>query len=443
MKITVIGTGYVGLVTGTCLARYGNEVACVDVDEARVATLRRGEVPFYEPGLAEMMRRNMGEGRLSFGRDTARSLDGARACFITVGTPQGPDGSADLSFVEGAARSIGRAMSGGLLVAVKSTVPVGTNAQVASWIREELAARSASHELVMASNPEFLREGAALRDFLEPERVIVGTSSSEAEAVMRQIYSFLDPSKIVVMGPASAEMAKYASNAMLATRISFMNEIAQICERVGADVGHVRRAMGMDGRIGPKFLNAGCGYGGSCFPKDVRALRELARALGCEARIMEAVDRVNERAKGLLFEKLSHHMGDVRGKVVAVWGLSFKPKTSDVREAPAQALIRELLDAGASVRATDPRAIEETRAALGDHDGLTWVQDHWEAATGADALALVTEWDIYRQPDLARLKAIMRRALIVDGRDIWDPEDMRLHGFDYISVGRPDVLAAG
>lgn len=442
MKLVVIGTGYVGLVTGTCLARYGSEVVCVDVDPKRLETLRRGEVPFFEPGLGETMNRNMREGRLSFTSDAAEALRGADVCFITVGTPQALDGSADLSYIESAARDIGRGMSGDLLAVVKSTVPVGTNQRVRGWIAEELARRGAGHALRMASNPEFLREGAALRDFLEPDRVIIGTDSPEGEALLTQLYSFLEPGRLLVMDVPSAEMAKYAANAMLATRISFMNEMAEICARVGADVESVRQGMGRDGRIGPKFLNAGCGYGGACFPKDVRALRDFARAAGCEPKILAAVDQVNEHAKGVILRKLRASLGDLSGKVVALWGLAFKPKTSDTREAPAQVLIRGLLEAGGRVRATDPRAMEETRAVLGDPEGLSYVGDPYEAAAGADALALITEWDIYRQPDLPRLKELMRRPLIVDGRNLYSPEDMRRHGFDYLSVGRPDVLAA-
>ena len=442
MKLAVIGTGYVGLVTGTCLARYGSTVACVDTNGERVAALRGGRVPFYEPGLDEMMARNAAEGRLSFTTEAAEALEGADVCFITVGTPSAPDGSADLSFVEGAARSVGRGMSGGLLTVVKSTVPVGTNARVRDWIREELEARGARHALNMASNPEFLREGAALRDFVEPDRVVLGADSPEAAETLRRIYSFLEPSKLLFMDIASAEMAKYAANAMLATRISFMNEMACICSRVGADVESVRQAMGRDDRIGSKFLRAGCGYGGSCFPKDVRALRDFARATGYEPNLLTAVDEVNTRAKGLLLEKLRGRLGDLSSRVIALWGLAFKPKTSDTREAPAQVLIHGLLAAGASVRASDPRAIEETRAALGDLPNVTYVPDPYEAARGADALAVVTEWDLYRQPDFVRLRSLLRTPIVVDGRNVYSREEMERAGFDYLSVGRPPVLAA-
>lgn len=437
MKLATIGTGYVGLVTGTCLAKFGNTVVCADTNLERVETLRRGEVPFYEPGLAEMMVRNMEEGRLSFTADVGEALKGADVCFITVGTPSAPDGSADLSYVESAARSVGRGMSGSLLTIVKSTVPVGTNARVRDWIASELEGRSAGFGLSMASNPEFLREGAALRDFLEPDRVVLGTDSPEAREILTSLYSFLEPSRLLFMDIASAEMAKYAANAMLAARISFMNEMANICDRVGADVESVRRAMGMDSRIGSKFLHAGCGYGGSCFPKDVRALRDFARSAGYEPRLLTAVDEVNERQKGVLFEKISERLGELSGRTVAVWGLAFKPKTSDTREAPAQVLIRSLLDAGARVQAHDPRAVGETREALGDRRGLVYVHEPYDAVNGADALAVVTEWDIYRQPDFDRIRRLLRQPIVVDGRNLYSCSDMRRRGFDYLSIGRP------
>jgi UDPglucose 6-dehydrogenase len=443
MKLVVIGSGYVGLVTGTCLARFGNEVVCVDADERRLKTLKRGEVPFYEPGLSDMMKRNMAEGRLSFTSDTGSALEGAEICFITVGTPSAPDGSADLSYVESAARGIGRAMKGPLLAVVKSTVPVGTNAKVRAWIRDELEKRGASHgadRLAMASNPEFLREGAAVRDFVEPDRVVVGTDRPEAAAQMRELYSFTEPEKVLFMDIPSAEMAKYASNAMLATRVSFMNEMSNICERVGADIDSVRQAMASDARIGGKFLYAGCGYGGSCFPKDVRALRDFAASAGYAARILTAVDEVNVSQQEILYEKLSARFKEtgLKGRVIAVWGLAFKPKTSDTREAPALTLIRRLLDAGARVRAHDPRAIEEAKESLGEREGsITYASDPYDAVDGADALAVATEWDLYRQPDLGRVRRLLRNPVVIDGRNIYSPSEMRRLGFDYHSVGRP------
>ena len=439
MKLAVIGTGYVGLVTGTCLARYGNNVVCVDVNAERVEKLRKGIVPFYEPGLEEMMTRNMNEGRLSFTVSTEESLKGAEACFICVGTPQNPDGSANMSYIESAAHDIGAGMSGDLLAVVKSTVPAGTNKRVREIISSELEARKVPHKLFMASNPEFLREGSSLNDFLEPDRIIAGTDSTEGRTILEELYSFLEPSKLIFMDIVSAEMSKYAANAMLATRISFMNEIAGICEHVGADVESVRRGIGLDERIGKKFLNAGCGYGGSCFPKDVRALRDFARAAGYEPQILTAVDDVNERAKAAMFEKLSAKFDSLEGKVIAVWGLAFKPKTSDTREAPAHVLIRSLLEAGAKVQATDPRAIDETRTVLGEHKGLVYVSDMYDAVNGADALAVMTEWDIYKKPDFNRMKNLMNTPMIVDGRNLYSPDEMRRKGFTYVSIGRREV----
>ena len=439
LKLVVIGTGYVGLVTGTCLARYGNNVVCVDVNQERVKTLKSGRVPFYEPGLEEMMTRNMCEGRLSFTDSTAEALKDSDACFICVGTPQNPDGSANMSYIQSASHDIGQGMAGDLLVIVKSTVPVGTNRMVQGIIQGELDSRKTQHRLFMASNPEFLREGSSLTDFLEPDRVIIGVNDPEGRKIFEHMYSFLEPSKLLFMDTASAEMSKYAANAMLASRISFMNEMAGICEHVGADVENVRRGIGLDERIGRKFLNAGCGYGGSCFPKDVRALRDFARSAGYDPQILTAIDDVNERAKQSMFLKLSARFDTLKGKVIAVWGLSFKPKTSDTREAPAQVLIRSLLEAGAHIQASDPRAIEETRTVMGDRQGLVYVQDIYDAVNGADALAVLTEWDIYRQPDFERMKRLMNRTLIVDGRNLYSLDEMKRRGFEYVSIGRPEV----
>ena len=418
MNIVVIGTGYVGLVTGTCLARYGNIVTCVDIDEERVKVLKSGTVPFYEPGLGEMMSRNMREGRLFFTSSTKEALQNAECCFICVGTPQAPDGSANLQYIESAARNIGSGMVGDLLVIVKSTVPVGTNKKVENWVSEELSKRNANYKLFMASNPEFLREGSSLHDFLEPDRVIMGIRDEEAKNIFNGLYSFLDSSKLLFMDIASAEMAKYAANAMLATRISFMNEIAGICDHVGADVENVRRGIGLDERIGKRFLNAGCGYGGSCFPKDVRALRDFARAAGYEPEILTAIDNVNENAKKSMFTKIQSRLKNLEGRVIAIWGLAFKPKTSDTREAPAQILIKSLLEAGAKVQASDPRAIDETKRVLGDRQGLVYVNDLYDAVNDADALAIMTEWDIYKQPDFNRIKNLMKQPVIIDGRNI-------------------------
>ncbi len=441
MNIVVIGTGYVGLVTGTCLARYGNIVTCVDIDEERVKVLKSGTVPFYEPGLGEMMSRNMREGRLFFTSSTKEALQNAECCFICVGTPQAPDGSANLQYIESAARNIGSGMVGDLLVIVKSTVPVGTNKKVENWVSEELSKRNANYKLFMASNPEFLREGSSLHDFLEPDRVIMGIRDEEAKNIFNGLYSFLDSSKLLFMDIASAEMAKYAANAMLATRISFMNEIAGICDHVGADVENVRRGIGLDERIGKRFLNAGCGYGGSCFPKDVRALRDFARAAGYEPEILTAIDNVNENAKKSMFTKIQSRLKNLEGRVIAIWGLAFKPKTSDTREAPAQILIKSLLEAGAKVQASDPRAIDETKRVLGDRQGLVYVNDLYDAVNDADALAIMTEWDIYKQPDFNRIKNLMKQPVIIDGRNLYSLDDMKRRGFDYISIGRPEVIA--
>jgi UDPglucose 6-dehydrogenase len=344
--------------------------------------------------------------------------------------------------VEAAARDIGRVMKGPLLVVVKSTVPVGTNGKVKAWISQELDKRPAGFPLSMASNPEFLREGAAVRDFVEPDRVVVGTEFSDAAERMKEIYSFVESEKVLYMDIASAEMAKYASNAMLATRISFMNEMANICECVGANVDSVRQAMAMDTRIGSKFLYAGCGYGGSCFPKDVRAIRDFAASSGYISQILTAVDEVNIRQKEVLYEKLASHfepLGGLEGRTVALWGLAFKPKTSDTREAPAQALICRLLDKGARVQAHDPRAIEETRAVLGERQGLLYVHNPYDAVNGADALVVVTEWDVYKQPDFERIGQLLKVPVVVDGRNLYSLSEMRKRNFDYYSVGRPAV----
>ncbi|MDR1731833.1 MAG: UDP-glucose/GDP-mannose dehydrogenase family protein [Synergistaceae bacterium] len=442
MKLAIIGAGYVGLVTGTCLARFGNTVVCVDTDKKKIDMLNRGEVPFYEPGLPDMVKRNMREGRLSFSPELPPALEDTEACFVCVGTPAGPNGGANLCFVESASRDIGRSMTRDLLVVVKSTVPVGTNVKVQGWIVEELERRGVGLSPEMVSNPEFLREGAAVQDFVEPDRVVVGVNSPETIGRMRELYSFLEPEKVLFMDIASAEMSKYASNAMLATRISFMNEMANICERVGANVDDVRHAMAFDTRIGSKFLYAGCGYGGSCFPKDVRAIRDFAASAGYVSQILTAVDEVNLRQKEVLFQKLAAHFeprGGIQGRTVALWGLSFKPKTSDTREAPAQTLIRRLLREDVRVQAHDPRSIEETRGVLGEHRQLLYMSTPYDALCGADALVVATEWDIYKQPDFDRVRRLLKEPVIVDGRNLYALSDMRRRGFDYYSVGRPVV----
>ena len=444
MKLTVVGTGYVGLVTGVCLAKFGNNVRCVDTDFQKIENLKKGEVPFYEPGLSEIICNNIKAARLEFTTSLEEALNGAQMCFITVGTPSNPDGSANLSYVRDVARSIGKHIEEPLVVVVKSTVPVRTCEMVSQLISEELEARSpgANLHFDVVSNPEFLREGSAVFDFLEPDRVIVGTDSDRATELMQELYNFLPPEKLLFMDIRSSEMSKYAANAMLATRISFMNEIANICEHVGADIEKVRVGIGSDSRIGYPFLRAGCGYGGSCFPKDVRALKDFAKQQGYIPRILQAVEDVNESQKRVLFSMLVKYFGEdgLKGKTIGIWGLSFKPKTSDVREAPAQVLIRSLANAGAAVRAHDPKAIEETHETLGDLPNVIYVHDQYDAVNGSDALVLLTEWDIYKQPDFERLKSLLKEAVIFDGRNQYSLSEMKRNGFKYFSIGRPDIF---
>jgi UDPglucose 6-dehydrogenase len=431
LRIGVVGTGYVGLVVGACLAENGNTVVCVDIDEAKVAALRQGEVPIYEPGLEEMIVRNVAEDRLRFTTDLPAAVRASDVLFIAVGTPQEEDGSADMTHVLRVAEDIGRAMDAPKVVVVKSTVPVGTNAR----LREAIGA-VAAHSFSVVSNPEFLKEGAALDDFLKPDRVIVGTDDPKVEAMMRELYEpFVRTGKpVLVMDPASAELTKYAANAMLATRISFMNEIANLCGRLGADVRQVRAGVGTDSRIGPSFLFAGVGYGGSCFPKDVKALVRMGKDAGCDLNVVEAVERTNEAQKTILVPRIEAHLGGLKGKVVAVWGLAFKPRTDDMREAPALALIDALLERGAAVRAYDPKAMTAARRTL--EDGVTLCARSYDAVEGADALVVVTEWSEFREPDFPRIKSLMRRPAIFDGRNIYNPQHLRELGFHYEGIGR-------
>jgi UDPglucose 6-dehydrogenase len=431
MKIAVVGSGYVGLVVGTCFADTGNRVTCVDVDEDKIARLQRGEIPIYEPGLEELVQRNVAEGRLFFSTDVAAAIKKSQVVFIAVGTPQDDDGSADLKYVLAVAEAIGRHMDGPKTVVLKSTVPVGTNKRV-----REVIARHTKHEFDVVSNPEFLKEGAAIEDFSKPDRVVVGCDSDRARKVMEELYSpYLRTGKpLLFMDPASAEMTKYAANAMLATRISFMNEMARICEAVGADVNQVRKGIGTDARIGFPFLFAGVGYGGSCFPKDVRALVQTAREHGYSPNIVPAVERVNEQQKQLLFEKVQRHFGaDLKGRRFAVWGLAFKPKTDDMREAPSLVLIDALLAAGAEVTAFDPEAIKEARRILGDR--VDYADSALAACAGADALILVTEWSEFRHVDLEELKPLLKQPVLFDGRNIWDSARVRAQGFTYYGIG--------
>jgi UDPglucose 6-dehydrogenase len=431
MNIAVVGTGYVGLVVGACLAENGNSVICVDKDQDKITALAGGEIPIYEPGLEELVSRNVAEERLSFTSDLANAVRRSDIIFIAVGTPQDEDGSADLSHVLEVAEQIGRAMNGHKVIVNKSTVPVGT----AGRVREAVSAVT-GHPVAVVSNPEFLKEGAALEDFLKPDRVVIGTDDPRVEALMRELYEpfVRTGNPVLVMDHASAELSKYAANAMLAARISFMNEIARLCDRLGADVRNVRLGVGTDTRIGSSFLFPGMGYGGSCFPKDVKALIRMGAGAGLEMPMVRAVDGVNEEQKLLLLPRVREFLGTLAGKVVAVWGLAFKPRTDDVREAPALALIDALLKEGASVRAYDPKGIPAARQVL--EDRVTFTARSYDAVDGADALVVATEWSEFREPDFQRIKERMRRPAIFDGRNLYNPQTLRDLGFHYEGIGR-------
>ncbi|KAF1005776.1 MAG: UDP-glucose 6-dehydrogenase TuaD [Luteibacter sp.] len=439
MKVTIFGTGYVGLVTGTCLAEMGNHVVCVDVDAGKVERLKQGEVPIYEPGLEPMVVRNHGEGRLDFTTDAALGIAHGDIVFIAVGTPPDEDGSADLQYVLAVARTIGDHIDRYTVVVNKSTVPVGTADRVNTAIAERLAARGSDVAFDVVSNPEFLKEGDAVEDCMRPDRIIVGASSQKAIGVLRKLYAPFNRNhdRMVVMDERSAELTKYAANAMLATKISFMNEIANIAERVGADVELVRQGIGADPRIGYHFIYPGAGYGGSCFPKDVQALARTAYNVGYEARLLDAVEAVNDSQKSRLFELLSKHFdGQLKGLTVAVWGLAFKPNTDDMREASSRRLIEKLWEAGAQVRAFDPEAAEETRRIYGERDDLRLVERPYEALEGADALVIVTEWKAFRSPDFARVKSLLRVPVVFDGRNLYDPAVVEDAGIAYYGIGR-------
>ena len=432
MRIAVIGTGYVGLVAGVCFADAGFTVVCVDTDEKKVARLTAGEVVIYEPGLAELMHRAQREKRLTFTASHADAVAGAAVVFVAVGTPEGEGGAPDLSYVEGALRSVAASLTGPTIVCLKSTVPVGT----ARWAKA-LLAKVVKHPVAVVNNPEFLKEGAAVEDFLRPDRVVVGTDDAKAFETMRTLYDpFVRTGKpILRMSNEAAELTKYASNAMLATRVSFMNEVARLCDAVGADVEEVRRGMGSDARIGSAFLFPGCGYGGSCFPKDTQGLVHVGRKNGVEMRIAEVVERVNDEQKRLLVERVKARFGpSLKGRRFALWGLAFKPRTDDVREAPAQAVATGLLDAGAEVVGTDPEAIGTFRAVMGNR--VKYVEEPYEALKGADALVLCTEWNEYRGVDLERVKRELKSPVVFDGRNVFDPERMRALGFEYQGIGR-------
>ncbi len=437
MKILVIGTGYVGLVVGACLAETGNDVVCADIDARKIEQLQQNVLPIYEPGLEELVRRNQAQGRLHFTTDVAKSAEQAEVVFLAVGTPPGEDGSADLRHVLAAAETVGRHVRREVVVITKSTVPVGTAAKV----RDVIAAH-ATYPVHVCSNPEFLKEGAAVEDFLRPDRVVLGVESDFARSVLAELYApFVRTGKpILFMDVASAELTKYAANAMLAARISFMNEIALLCERVGANVDHVRRGIGSDARIGPAFLFPGPGYGGSCFPKDVRALLHTSAAYGVPLHVTAGVERANARQKGVVYDKLAEALGGASGARVAVWGLAFKPQTDDLRESPAMQLIDRLLEAGASVTAHDPVAVPGARAVLGDRVAFT--DTSYDALAGADALAVMTDWNEYRNPDFRRMRDAMARPVVVDARNLYDPARMAALGFHYRSIGRAAADAA-
>ena len=433
MKISIVGTGYVGLVAGACFAENGNEVICVDKDDAKIALLRSGRMPIYEPGLEEMVRRNHHEERLSFSTDLPSAVAAATIVFIAVGTPQGEDGSADLQHVLEVARSVGRAMNKYTVVVDKSTVPVGT----ARRVRDEIASQT-TQAFSVVSNPEFLKQGAAIEDFMKPDRVVIGTERGDdrAAGIMRELYAPFTRTgaPIMSMDTASAELCKYAANSMLATKISFMNEIANVCELVGADVDQVRKAIGSDRRIGSSFLFPGVGYGGSCFPKDVKALLKSSGERGYDFKILAAVEAVNAGQKERLVDKIESHFKQVSGRTIALWGLAFKPRTDDMREAPAINIINRLLTLGAAVKAYDPEAAPTARRIFDSRIALC--EKSYDALAGADALVIVTEWNEFREPDFAKMRSIMRAPVIFDGRNIYSPEQMKTLGFTYYSIGR-------
>jgi UDPglucose 6-dehydrogenase len=436
MQITVIGTGYVGLVTGTCLAEVGVDVTCVDIDLTKINNLRKGIIPIYEPGLEELVHINLEKGRLHFTTDLSANIEGRDIVFIAVGTPPDEDGSADLKYVLDVARAIGQHMNGYLLIVTKSTVPVGTSMKVKAVIEDTLTKRGLSIPFDVASNPEFLKEGNAVEDFMRPDRIVVGTDSKKAEAIIHKLFKpfTLNGHPIIFMDIASAEMTKYAANAMLATKISFMNDIANLCEIIGANINLVRIGIGSDSRIGNKFIYPGIGYGGSCFPKDVKALIKTGKEHGYLLRVLKAVEDVNEDQKAILFDRLnSYYEGHLQGKVIALWGLSFKPQTDDMREAPSLVLIDRLIHAGSRVRVYDPAAMVECRRRIGDV--VEYAADLYSSLHDADALLLATEWKEFRLPDMSTIKKHMRQPVIFDGRNIWDANEMTANGFDYFCIG--------
>ncbi len=441
MKISIFGAGYVGLVTGACLADVGHKVLCIDLDEAKVAMLRSGQIPIWEPGLEAIVARNIAEGRLLFSSQAGDAAAHGQICFIAVGTPPGEDGSADLQYVLAVARSIAEHMQGYQLIVNKSTVPVGTADRVSQCVAEVLQARGLELAFDVISNPEFLKEGSAVADFQKPDRIIVGTESSRARTLMTELYEPFNRNhqRTIFMDVRSAELTKYASNAMLASRISFMNELANMAERLGADIEEVRRGMGADPRIGYQFIYPGCGYGGSCFPKDVRALERLAQEVGYQAPLLASIEAVNQRQKRRLFDKLADALGGataLRGQTIALWGLAFKPNTDDMREAPSRTLMELLWQAGARVQAFDPVAMKETQKIYGTRDDLLLTADKYAALQGARALLICTEWQQFRAPDFDEMGSRLSHRLIVDGRNLYSPDKLRAEGWTYLSIGR-------
>lgn len=438
MKITVVGTGYVGLVSGTCFADVGIEVVCVDVNQKKIEDLKKGIIPIYEPGLEEMVKRNFSNGRLQFSTNLAEAIQGSEVVFIAVGTPPGEDGSADLSYVLAVAKEVGESMSDYLVVATKSTVPVGTGQKVKTSIENALKARGASISFSVASNPEFLKEGAAVDDFLKPDRVVIGTEDERAQEIMHRLYRpfQLNSDRMIYMDIPSAEMTKYTANAMLATKISFMNDIANLCELVGADVSMVRKGIGSDSRIGNKFIYPGAGYGGSCFPKDVKAIIRTAKEYDYDLRVLQAVEAVNQDQKMVLFQKAAKHFQqDLKGKTFAVWGLSFKPNTDDMREAPSLVIIEALMNAGAKIQAYDPIAMDHAKEFyLGDK--ITYCKDVYEACNEADGLFLITEWAEFRLPNWEIIAKLMKEKVVFDGRNIYDIQYLKEKGFQYYGIGQ-------
>jgi UDPglucose 6-dehydrogenase len=437
MKITVVGTGYVGLVTGTCFAESGVTVTCVDNDREKIKSLKDGSVPIYEPGLESMIKRNVEKNRLFFSSSLKEGIDGSEVIFIAVGTPPGGDGNADLKHVLDVGKEIGQVMKESIVVVTKSTVPVGTAQKIRKTIQAELDKRKSKLSFDMASNPEFLKEGAAVEDFLKPERIVIGVDNEKTGDIMKRLYTpfVLNNHPILFMDIASAEITKYAANAMLATRISFINEIANLCDLLGADINQVRKGIGSDSRIGSKFIYPGSGYGGSCFPKDVKAIIKTAQDQGYELNVIKAVEKANEYQKNVIFNKMNHHFkNNLKNRIFGIWGLSFKPKTDDIRESSSLYLINRLLEAGARIKTYDPAAIEETRKVMGNKIG--YAEEPYEALKGADAMVLMTEWSEFHLPDFERMAGIMKGKIIFDGRNIYDPEHIKKLGFKYFGIGR-------